>query len=78
MNRDEVLHVAALILGGQNAYRADTQSKNLKTIVEVAKELICEVNEQLTESKDTHSGSTSTPQTAPRTPSSQKGKSKKA
>ena len=43
--RDEVLHVSALILAGQSAYRADSQSKNLQAIVLVAKELICVVNE---------------------------------
>lgn len=43
--RDEVMHVSALILSGQSAYRADSQSKDLQAIVQVAKELICVVNE---------------------------------
>lgn len=44
--RNEVLRIAALILGGQNSYRADTQGKNLRAIVQSAKDLICEVNAQ--------------------------------
>ena len=74
-DRGEVLNVAAQILGGQSAYRADTQSKNLKAIVAAAKELICEVNESLTEEAG-HSKSISKPLQEKFTPSFGKSKSK--
>ena len=43
-DRDELLRVAAQILAGQCAYRADTQEKNIPAIITAAENLICEVN----------------------------------
>ena len=43
-NREELLRVAAQILAGQCAYRADTQEKNIPAIITAAENLICAVN----------------------------------
>jgi len=63
--RQEVLLISALILAGQNAYRADSQGRNFPAIVQQAKDLLCALNE----CSDTP-GSTSLSEPPPPTPSS--------
>lgn len=66
--REELLAVAAQILAAQNAYRADTQEKNIPAIIASAETLICEVNAQCNR-RGGHSDATSTrPSTTPTLP----------
>lgn len=67
--REELLSIAAQILAAQNAYRADTQEKNIPAIIASAETLICEVNAQCNRLTGGHSDSTSTlPITTPTLP----------
>ena len=67
--REELLTIAAQILAAQNAYRADTQEKNIPAIIQSAENLICEVNAQCNRMMGGHSDSTSTlPITTPTRP----------
>ena len=59
--RDELLQVAAQILAGQCAYRADTQEKNIPAIITAAENLICEVNARFNTTTGGRSSSTLRP-----------------